>query len=78
MKKLYLLPILLIVISSCKPNPGNKKEAQSEKSAPSEEWIQLFNGKDLDGWTIKNVQAPYGRKLQQYFPGRERNDGDPL
>ena len=67
MKKLYLLPILLIVISSCNPNPDKKKEAQSEKSAPSQEWIQLFNGKDLDGWTIKMTKHPLGENFNNTF-----------
>lgn len=47
MKKLYLLPILLLLILSC--GIGPKQEQAEEK----EEWIQLFNGKDLEGWTIK-------------------------
>jgi len=67
MRKMYLLPILLLVISSCNPNPGNKKEAQNEKSAPSEEWIQLFNGKDLDGWTIKMCKHPLGENFNNTF-----------
>ena len=43
-----LLLILLISLIACKPGDkrGNKTEAQ-------EEWIQLFNGKDLTGWNVK-------------------------
>jgi len=67
MRKMYLLPILLIVISSCNQNPGNEKETQSKKSAPSEEWIQLFNGKDLDGWTIKMCKHPLGENFNNTF-----------
>lgn len=47
MKKLLLLPILLVLLISCGADPGKKA------SADQEEWIQLFNGKDLEGWTIK-------------------------
>jgi hypothetical protein len=42
MKK-YLPFILILIAFSCK-----KKETQA-----IEEWIQLFNGKDLEGWTPK-------------------------
>ena len=47
MKKIYLLPILLVLILSCGAGP------KQEKTAEAEEWIQLFNGKDLEGWIIK-------------------------
>jgi len=47
MKKLYALPILLVLIVSCTSGP------RQENTAETEEWIQLFNGKDLEGWTIK-------------------------
>ena len=41
---------LLIVLSAC--NQKQKTEAAAEKSA-EENWIQLFNGKDLNDWQIK-------------------------
>jgi len=47
MKKLFPLPILLVLLISCSAGPGKKASAEKE------EWIQLFNGKDLEGWTIK-------------------------
>ena len=47
MKKHHLLPIILVLLFSCGATP------KQEQSAESEEWIQLFNGKDLDGWIIK-------------------------
>ena len=47
MKKHHLLPILLVLLFSC------GARSNQEQSAESEEWIQLFNGKDLDGWIIK-------------------------
>ncbi len=40
---LYLLPFLLLAIQSCRP----------ERADPDAEWIQLFNGSDLAGWTAK-------------------------
>jgi len=47
MKKLFVLPFLLFAMCSFKQNPENKEDIQSEKAINSQEWIQLFNGKDL-------------------------------
>lgn len=60
MKKYYLLPLLLLIVCSC--------NRQSEtKEAESQEWIQLFNGKDLDGWTIKMTKHPLGENFNNTF-----------
>lgn len=32
-----------------------------------EEWIQLFNGKDLDGWTMKFADMPVGENHHDIF-----------
>ena len=47
MKKLFPLTILLVLLISCGAGPGKKATAEKE------EWIQLFNGKDLEGWSVK-------------------------
>jgi hypothetical protein len=44
MKKTIIYFVLLLIAASC-----GSKGSKSEK----EEWIQLFNGKDLEGWDIK-------------------------
>ncbi len=67
MKKLLLLPILFLCMCSFKQNPDNKEAIRSEKSANSQEWIQLFNGKDLDGWTIKMCKHPMGENYNNTF-----------
>lgn len=41
---------LAILFAACNPKPKTEKSA--EKPA-EEEWIQLFNGKDLNDWDIK-------------------------
>ncbi|TSE10808.1 3-keto-disaccharide hydrolase [Aquimarina algiphila] len=47
MFKYILLSILILsVLNSC-------TSAKSEKDINTEEWISLFNGKDLSGWDIK-------------------------
>jgi hypothetical protein len=56
MKKLFLLPILLLILCSCNPN-----------QAQSQEWIQLFNGENLEGWTIKMTKHPLGENYNNTF-----------
>ncbi len=67
MKKLLLFPILFLCMCSFKQNPDNKEEIRSEKSTNSQEWMQLFNGKDLDGWTIKMCKHPMGENYNNTF-----------
>lgn len=61
MKKFLLLPILLILLFSCKAGP------KQEKAAEAEEWIQLFNGKDLEGWTIKMCKHQIDENFNSTF-----------
>ena len=60
MKTIYLLPLLLLTVYSCN-RQSEKKETQTR------EWIQLFNGKDLDGWTIKMTKHPLGENFNNTF-----------
>lgn len=48
-KTTHFMAVLLVMLSfiSCKQNKGSKAAVQTEN------WIQLFNGKDLNDWTIK-------------------------
>lgn len=63
-------------------------QAQDEAPAPAprEDWIQLFNGKNLDGWTPKIAKHEYGENfantfrveegiLKVRYDGYERFDG---
>lgn len=45
-----ILLAIIIMLSACNPKP--KTENVAEKSA-EENWVQLFNGKDLNSWQIK-------------------------
>lgn len=67
MKNIFLLPIILILAYSCNQTPGNKQEVQTEKTVQSEEWVQLFNGKDMEGWTIKMTKHPLGENFNNTF-----------
>ena len=42
---------LLLLITGCKRNTNSNTEPPQEAVAP--EWVSLFNGQDLEGWTPK-------------------------
>ena len=67
MKKLFLLPVLLFLVCSFQQNPDDKEKIRSEKSTISQEWKVLFNGKNLDGWTIKMCKHPMGENYNNTF-----------
>ena len=49
---------------------GQKSQQNSEKSAnsePQEEWIQLFNGKDLNDWQVKFKGYQLGDNFKNTF-----------
>ncbi len=60
--------ILLIVLSACSSKPksqdGNQKSAEL---AVSENWVQLFNGKDLNDWQIKFKGSELGENYNNTF-----------
>ena len=43
------------------------KEKKTETKASPEEWISLFNGKDLSGWTPKFAGYPAGENFNNTF-----------
>jgi len=42
-------------------------QARPATSPDTREWIQLFNGRDLDGWQIKFAGAPLGTNIHDTF-----------
>ncbi len=62
MKTLIPITLCLTLLISC--NTGTPKTQQSEAE---EEWIQLFNGKDLEGWTIKMAKHPLNENFNNTF-----------
>jgi hypothetical protein len=54
MRNLYYLLTLTLFLSSC-------------GKAPKENWIQLFNGENLDGWVIKIKGSPLGVNYKNTF-----------
>jgi len=57
MKKLFMLPFLLLVVAC-----SGKKEDSAK-----EEWITLFNGKNLDGWEVKMTGYPLNENFNNTF-----------
>lgn len=62
MNKLTLLLGLLLVAISC-----NKKAIPANAAASEQAWIQLFNGKDMTGWTPKIRGFDYGDNFANTF-----------
>lgn len=62
-----LIALLLLAIVSCKSKPeAENTEADAEEQV-TENWISLFNGKDLDGWTPKIKGHGLGENLHNTF-----------
>lgn len=62
---LILLAVpLLAVIGS---RPGKAAAQGTPPAADTREWIQLFNGRDLTGWTPKFSKHPLGENLHNTF-----------
>jgi hypothetical protein len=60
--------ILAVLITSCGAGrQSNEENAKSAKTAEGEEWIQLFNGKDLNDWQIKFSGYPLGENFNNTF-----------
>jgi hypothetical protein len=53
--------LTLLCISGC------NNEAALSKESSKEEWVSLFNGKDLTGWDIKITGLPIGRNYNNTF-----------
>ncbi len=52
--KSTLIMAVLLLVAACTPNTNK------EKTADSNDWQSLFNGKDLDGWTVKTQSSRSG------------------
>ncbi|MFO7933023.1 MAG: DUF1080 domain-containing protein [Bacteroidales bacterium] len=63
--KRIILPFLLLLLIAC--NPTGKKSGEPETG----QWIQLFNGKDLDDWIIKINKHPLGENYNNTFRVRD-------
>ncbi|MBJ2174973.1 DUF1080 domain-containing protein [Aureibaculum sp. A20] len=68
-KKINLIYIclLIFVFFSCKTKTENEKTANPLVSKITENWISLFNGKDLEGWTPKIRGYALGENIHNTF-----------
>jgi hypothetical protein len=62
MKNVTILLLCALLISSCK---NTKKETRTESA--QENWVQLFNGENLDGWIVKIRNYPAGENFGNTF-----------
>jgi hypothetical protein len=54
--------LLFFLLLSCQ-----QKENNATKNTDSNQWVSIFNGKDLTGWTPKFAGYPVGENLNQTF-----------
>jgi hypothetical protein len=64
MKKMYLILLPLVFLAACNPSGQKKKDVETVEA---ETWIQLFNGENLDGWTIKMNKYPINENFNSTF-----------
>lgn len=60
---LVSLVLISVILTSCQTKP--KSDSNQEKSA--ENWIQLFNGKDLNDWQVKFTGHELGENFRNTF-----------
>ncbi len=59
---------MLVAIASFMTQCKHKENVTKEEVEPiSEEWVQLFNGKDLDDWTVKINGHPLNSNIHDTF-----------
>ena len=62
--RVFFLLLITVVLVNCKNKPRAEKNFNQETS---ENWIQLFNGKDLDDWLIKINGHPLSNNIHNTF-----------
>lgn len=60
---LSMSALLVLFTAACGPAP----EARTQNDPDKEEWVELFNGKDLDGWTPKIAHYEPGENFGNTF-----------
>ena len=62
-----LISLVILLIVSCKSKPESENPDATIEEKVSENWISLFNGTDLDGWTPKIKGYDLGDNFQNTF-----------
>ena len=63
MKYLTCLPFVLAMLGCSAPS----QQANQERPSEEPQWIQLFNGTDLDDWTVKITGYELGNNYGNTF-----------
>jgi hypothetical protein len=69
MKSMIPITLLMALLAACHPGTPQKQQATDQEGTTDQEdeWIQLFNGKDLEGWVIKIAKHPLGENFNHTF-----------
>ena len=59
--------MIVTVGSVISPSEAQESANQSSELTESEQWIELFNGKNLDGWTVKIAGHAMGENYANTF-----------
>ena len=63
-----VLFVLIVLFSACNPKPKTQQSVEkSVEQTTDENWIQLFNGKDLSNWDIKFKGHELGNNYNNTF-----------
>jgi len=65
--KLFKKSIILFCCASMCLACNEKKKTEAVETEQKEEWVQLFNGVNLDGWTPKITGYDYGDNIHNTF-----------
>jgi hypothetical protein len=65
MRVISILSLFIYLLFGC-TDPNSSRD-ESQRNVSSEEWISLFNGKNLDGWTIKVAGQDLGENFKKTF-----------
>ena len=58
---------LVVIVAALSLTPSVSLGQQSAAQADKKDWIQLFNGRNLDGWTVKIAKHKVGENFGNTF-----------
>jgi hypothetical protein len=67
MRTLLILVASIVVVAASDASPAAASEPASRPDYPVGEWVSLFNGKDLTGWSPKIRYSPFGENYSNTF-----------
>ena len=66
-RQLAIIPAILVAAASALLSQASPTPAAAIPKADPKDWIQLFNGKNLDGWTPKFAKHDLGENYNDTF-----------